>query len=80
MNLPTVSLSFLEEPMKLSEQSFPKLILSPALKNLHRSASIVPTAATGMYKKAIAMQPADVTEEVKRSGLRGRGGEASPPG
>ena len=31
-------------------------------------------------KKAVAMQPKDVTEEVKKSGLRGRGGAGFPTG
>lgn len=31
-------------------------------------------------KKAIAMQPADITTEVKKSGLRGRGGAGFPTG
>ncbi len=31
-------------------------------------------------KKALAMKPADVTEEVKKSGLRGRGGAGFPTG
>ena len=31
-------------------------------------------------KKAFAMQPKDVTEEVKKSGLRGRGGAGFPTG
>ncbi len=31
-------------------------------------------------KKALGMSPEDVIEEVKSSGLRGRGGQASPPG
>jgi NADH-quinone oxidoreductase subunit F len=39
--------------------------------------------AAGGYrplKKALAMKPADVTEEVKKSGLRGRGGAGFPTG
>ncbi|OGR51073.1 MAG: NADH oxidoreductase (quinone) subunit F [Elusimicrobia bacterium GWA2_62_23] len=39
--------------------------------------------AAGGYrplKKALAMKPAEITEEVKRSGLRGRGGAGFPTG
>ncbi len=34
----------------------------------------------GALKKALGMSPADVTEEVKKSGLRGRGGAGFPTG
>lgn len=65
--------------MKLSEQNFPKLIL-PAIENLHKLDVYRANGGYEMYKKAIAMQPADVIEEVKRSGLRGRGGACFPTG
>ncbi len=65
--------------MNLSEQSFPKLIL-PDIPNLHRLDVYRANGGYEMYKKAISMQPAEVTEEVKRSGLRGRGGAGFPTG
>ena len=34
----------------------------------------------GMLRKAIAMKPEEVTDEVKKSGLRGRGGACFPTG
>ena len=34
----------------------------------------------GELRKALAMQPKDITEEVKKSGLRGRGGAGFPTG
>lgn len=65
--------------MNLSEQNFPKLILPP-IENLNRLDVYRANGGYEMYKKAIAMAPADVIEEVKRSGLRGRGGACFPTG
>lgn len=65
--------------MNLSEQSFPKLIL-PDIKDLHCLDIYRANGGYDMYRKALTMQPADVIEEVKRSGLRGRGGAGFPTG
>ena len=48
-----------------------------------RARTVAGYEATGGYqavRKALAMKPADVTEEVKKSNLRGRGGAGFPTG
>lgn len=65
--------------MNLSEQNFPKLIL-PDIENLHRLDVYRANGGYDMYRKALTMQPTEVTDEVKRSGLRGRGGAGFPTG
>ncbi len=65
--------------MSLSDQNFPRLIL-PQIENLHRLDVYRANGGYEMYRKAITMQPAEVIEEVKRSGLRGRGGACFPTG
>ncbi len=64
---------------KLSEQNFPKLIL-PEIENLHRLDVYRANGGYEMYRKALTMGQNDVIEEVKRSGLRGRGGACFPTG
>jgi NADH-quinone oxidoreductase subunit F len=64
---------------KLSEQNFPKLVL-PEIENIDRLEVYRANGGYDMYRKALTMQPADVIEEVKRSGLRGRGGACFPTG
>jgi NADH-quinone oxidoreductase subunit F len=65
--------------MSLADQNFPKLVL-PAIENLHRLDVYRANGGYEMYRKAIGMQPNDVIEEVKKSGLRGRGGACFPTG
>jgi NADH-quinone oxidoreductase subunit F len=64
---------------KLSEQNFPKLVL-PDIENFARLDVYRANGGYEMYKKAISMQPADGIDQVKRSGLRGRGGACFPTG
>ena len=55
-------------------------ILLPDIKDLH---AIDVYEANGGYKafrKALTMKPEEVTDEVKKSGLRGRGGACFPTG
>ena len=54
-------------------------------RNIHRedSTSLAVYESAGGYsalRKALTMAPADVTEQVKKSGLRGRGGAGFPTG
>ncbi|KXK54574.1 MAG: NADH dehydrogenase subunit F [Chlorobi bacterium OLB7] len=77
--------TFLNDPIiqtimpNLSEQNFPKLIL-PNIPNLHKLDVYRANGGYQMYSKALTMQPNDIIEEVKRSGLRGRGGACFPTG
>jgi len=50
------------------------------LKDSHTLAVYESTGGYGALKKLFAMQPKDVVEEVKQSGLRGRGGAGFPTG
>ncbi|HVZ41596.1 MAG TPA: NADH-quinone oxidoreductase subunit NuoF [Candidatus Kapabacteria bacterium] len=65
--------------MSLSEQNFPKLIIPP-IENLHRLDVYRANGGYEMYRKALTMQPGEIIDEVKRSGLRGRGGACFPTG
>ncbi len=50
------------------------------LQDSHTLAVYESTGGYGALKKLFAMQPKDVVEEVKQSGLRGRGGAGFPTG
>jgi NADH-quinone oxidoreductase subunit F len=65
--------------MNIAELTFPKLVL-PEIENFHQLDVYRANGGYEMYRKALTMQPADVIEEVKRSGLRGRGGACFPTG
>ncbi len=65
--------------MKLSEQNFPKLVL-PDIQNHHQLDVYRANGGYEMYKKALSMQPGEVIDEIKKSGLRGRGGACFPTG
>src|SRR5437016_6916190 len=57
-----------------------KLIL-PDIPNLRDIDVYLQNGGYGeIMRKAFSMKPEDVTEEVKKSGLRGRGGAAFPTG
>jgi len=59
-----------------------RLILLPNVKkpDQHRLATYEERGGYKAFRKALAMDPAKVTEEVKASGLRGRGGAGFPTG
>lgn len=57
----------------------PKLLL-PEIPNLHEIDVYLANGGYEQYRKAITMSPEQVTNEVKISGLRGRGGAAFPTG
>lgn len=50
------------------------------IRDLHKIDVYLKNGGYGQYRKAITMKPEDVTNEVKKSGLRGRGGAAFPTG
>lgn len=56
-----------------------KLIL-PDIKDLHKIDVYEANGGYAMLRKAIGMKPEDVTDEVKKSNLRGRGGACFPTG
>ena len=55
-------------------------LLLPTIPGLHAIDVYEAHGGYAMLRKALAMSPADVTEEVKKSGLRGRGGACFPTG
>lgn len=52
----------------------------PDIENYHQIAVYEQHGGYGALRKALAMKPEDVTNEVKKSGLRGRGGACFPTG
>lgn len=60
-------------------QQFPKLIL-PDIQDLSKIDIYLQNGGYDMFKKALGMSPEDVTNEVKKSKLRGRGGACFPTG
>lgn len=60
-------------------QQFPKLIL-PDIQDLSKIDIYLQNGGYEMFKKALRMSPEDVTNEVKKSKLRGRGGACFPTG
>ncbi len=65
--------------MSLSDQTFPKYIL-PETPDLHKLSVYRENGGYEMYRKALTMTPDQIIDEVKRSGLRGRGGACFPTG
>lgn len=59
--------------------SAPHLVL-PKINDLHKADVYIANGGYGAYKKAIGMSPDAVIDEVKKSGLRGRGGACFPTG
>ena len=57
----------------------PKLILHD-IPDYHKIDVYIANGGYETYRKAISMKPDDVTNEVRKSGLRGRGGAAFPTG
>lgn len=65
--------------MAINYDELPKLIL-PNIPNLHQLDVYRQNGGYEMYRKALTMTPDAVIEEVKKSGLRGRGGACFPTG
>jgi len=59
---------------------FTEKLLLPDIPNLHQLSVYEQHGGYSALRKALQMKPEEVTEEVKRSGLRGRGGAAFPTG
>ncbi len=55
-------------------------IILPKIKDLHKIDVYIENDGYQAIKKALSMSPDDVIEEVKKSGLRGRGGACFPTG
>ncbi len=55
-------------------------VILPDVKDLHTIDVYLARGGYGSLKKALAMKPEEVTDEVKKSGLRGRGGACFPTG
>src|SRR5512140_1392551 len=55
-------------------------LLLPNARNLHQIDVYEADGGYAMLRKALAMKPEEVTDEVKKSGLRGRGGACFPTG
>jgi len=55
-------------------------LILPKIPDLHRLDVYEAHGGYAMLRKALAMKPEEVTDEVKKSGLRGRGGACFPTG
>ncbi len=55
-------------------------LLLPKIKDLHKIDVYEANGGYQMLRKALGMKPEEVTEEVKKSNLRGRGGACFPTG
>jgi NADH-quinone oxidoreductase subunit F len=55
-------------------------VILPPIKDLHKIDVYRQHGGYNAFKKALAMKPEDVIEEVKKSNLRGRGGACFPTG
>jgi len=55
-------------------------VILPSIKELHKIDVYRQHGGYNAFRKALGMKPEDVIEEVKRSGLRGRGGACFPTG
>lgn len=55
-------------------------VILPDIKDLHRIDVYLANGGYKALKKALGMKPEEVTDEVKKSGLRGRGGACFPTG
>jgi len=53
-------------------------LLLPIIPNLHQIDVYEAHEGYAMLRKALAMKPEEVTDEVKKSNLRGRGGACFP--
>ncbi len=60
-------------------EEFPKLLL-PDIPDYHKIDVYLEHGGYNAFRKAIKMQPDEIINEVKKSGLRGRGGAAFPTG
>ncbi|MCB0711247.1 MAG: NADH-quinone oxidoreductase subunit NuoF [Ignavibacteriae bacterium] len=65
--------------MALNYDDLPKLVLPP-IQDLHKLEVYRQHGGYEMYRKALTMTPDQVIDEVKKSGLRGRGGACFPTG
>jgi len=57
----------------------PYLVI-PQIKDLHQIDTYIANGGYEQYRKAVRMTPDEVINEVKKSGLRGRGGACFPTG
>ena len=55
-------------------------LLLPDTKDLHKVDVYEAHGGYKAFRKALGMKPEEVTDEVKKSGLRGRGGACFPTG
>jgi NADH-quinone oxidoreductase subunit F len=64
----------------MRNMEFTEKILLPDIPNLHQMSVYEENGGYSALRKALRMKPEEITEEVKKSGLRGRGGAAFPTG
>lgn len=64
----------------MTMSDFNEKLLLPDIPNLHRIDVYEQHGGYAALKKALSMKPEEVTEEVKKSNLRGRGGACFPTG
>jgi len=67
--------------MPVTIETMPKIVLKNlGVEGVNRIEAAMARGAYGQLQKGLAMQPAAITDEVKKSNLRGRGGAGFPTG
>ena len=67
-------------PADPAKRSVWNKVILPDIDGLHKLDVYVASGGYASLKKALGMKPEEVTDEVKKSGLRGRGGACFPTG
>jgi NADH-quinone oxidoreductase subunit F len=67
-------------PVDSQKSSSWEPVILPNIKDFHKIDVYLASGGYKAFRKALAMKPEEVTDEVKRSNLRGRGGACFPTG
>ena len=70
----------LQKPVNVKDATSWEPVIIPDIKDFHKIDVYQSHGGYKSFQKALEMKPDDVVEEVKKSGLRGRGGACFPTG
>jgi NADH-quinone oxidoreductase subunit F len=70
----------ISQPVDSQKSSLWEPVILPAIKDYHKIDVYLANGGYKAFRKALTMRPEEVTDEVKKSNLRGRGGACFPTG